>query len=672
VTTPILSIDFETASQVDLRQTGAYAYAQSETTRVLCMAFAFDDGPVSVWREGQNFPATVSEHVRHLRPVRAWNAAFEYAVWNHTLSRQLANCPLHQMAPADLDLDQLHDTMAAAAYWGLPMKLDDAAPAAGLNVQKDKAGHALMMRMNKPRHVNKRTGEVRWWHEEDPAKFDQLADYCAQDVVVERAIANTIPELPEQERRIWLMDARINERGVGIDKPLVSSLTGLARQAQDATNAQVLRITGGDVRTATSTAAMLGYLTANGYPEDNLRKATVEARMPQPDCLGVERELLELRQSGAKTSTAKLARMLTAADPQDPADFGTVRGMLQYYGASRTGRWAGRLIQPQNMPRGSLGSAIDDAIAAVLSNTPLDIVELLYGAGLEVVSSCLRGCLRARRGKELVVLDFSQIEARVVAWLAGQTDILDVFKSGRDVYIYTAARVTGTPEDQITKNSPLRQLGKVLVLACGFGMAALKFRETAEGYGIELSEAEAATAVTGWRDANNKIVNFWWDLDRAARHAIENPRETFAVRHITFGMWRGHLLMRLPSGRTLCYRDAELRPQEDRPGDEITYMGINQYTRNWERLRTYGGKLAENATQAVARDAMADAMLAADERPELDLVLTVHDELVAEAPEGRPAVEAREIMEQIMLTPPVWAPDLPVDCDGWVGSRYRK
>lgn len=547
-----LSIDFETASQADLRQTGAYAYAQNPTTRVLCMAYAFDAGAVSVWREGQNFPPSVASHVRHGGAVDAWNAAFEYAVWNETLLRQVG-----PSLPA-LGLGQLHDTMAAAAYWGLPMGLDDAAPAAGLGVQKDKTGHALMMRMNKPRHIDKKTGAVRWWHEEDPDKFDQLCDYCAQDVVVERAVKDAIPALPERERKIWLMDARINLRGVGVDRSLVGDLQDLAVEAQAGVNRAVSRATAGQVKTVTATAQMLTFLQGRGYPYSDLRKDTVAARLADPNCLAIEREVLQLRRDGAKTSAAKLKRMLSAADPQDPSVVGTVRGMLQHYGASRTGRWAGRLVQLQNMPRGSLGKSVDYAIGAVQRHAGLASIELMFGSALEVVSSCLRGCVRARKGRELVVLDFSQIEARVVAWLAGQHDILSVFASGKDVYIYTAARVTGTPEAEITKDSPLRQLGKVLVLACGFGMGAPKFQETAEASGVALSEAEAGTAVASWRKANSEIVAFWWNLDRAARSAIANPTQTFRVGCIAFGMWRGHLLMQLPSERTLCYREARL------------------------------------------------------------------------------------------------------------------
>lgn len=660
----ILSIDFETASLVDLRRTGAHVYSEDKSTRVLCMAWAFDDEPVAVWREGQPFPQRVLDHVQNGGKVRAWNAAFEFAIWNATLLRQIGRADQGY----GLSLMQLDDTMAAAALWGLPLSLDAAGPAAGLSIKKDKAGHALMMRMCKPRKFDPLSGAVTWWHETDPDKFDALCDYCAQDVEVERAIARTIPVLPPDEQRTWVLDQIINRTGVGVDYELVLRLRDLATEASKRANEELNLLTNGQVKSVQAHAALLSWLQFHGYPYDNLRRATVEQRLEESGLSAMERRGLELRADVARTSAAKLTAMLDACPTR--GGVGTVRGMLQYYGANRTGRWAGRLIQLQNMPRGVI-KRVADAIAMIQNGADFDMIEALFGPVMGVVSSCLRGCIVARKGKKLAVADFSQIEARVLPWLAGQADVLAVFASGRDVYIYTAAKVTGTPEQSIGKDDPLRQLGKVLVLACGFGMSAKKFRETAEGYGVILSEAEAEKAVAGWRTANNLIVDFWWACDRAARAVLSNPTQTVDVGPVRFGMWGPHMVIRLPSGRPLVYRNAKLVPNKDRPGQtEISYMGTNQYTRKWERLRTYGGKLVENITQATARDVMRDAMLAAD-RKGIPLTLTVHDELITEPVADKADTTLADVLA-IMHTPPAWAQGLPVAGDGWVGERYKK
>lgn len=647
-----LSIDFETASTADLRKTGAHAYARHPDTRVLCMSFRFDHGPVERWKAGEPFPRSVIDHVARRRRVQGWNVAFEWVIWNHVLSRVVPDLP-------ELGLDQLSDTMARAAYWGLPLSLDQAGPAAGLSITKDADGHKLMMRMNKPRGYDK-AGAPIWWHETDPARLDRLQDYCDRDVLVESAVAEVLPPLPDSEQAYWEMDQRINARGVALDTALVDALTDLAERAKDSASEYLAVVTGGAVDSVTNVGKMLAYLKAIGYPYDGLTKEEVSRRLDEDDVGDVEREVLEIRRDIAKTSTAKLNAMLRANWG------GRIRGMLQFYGAFRTGRWAGRLVQLQNLPRGTV-KKIEAAIQAVLNGMDVGLVEAFFGPALGVVSSALRGCLVAAPGKRLVVADFSQIEARVVAWLAGQQDILDVFSAndaglGEDVYVYTA-RQNGSSD---------RQLGKVLVLACGFGMSAPKFQTTARTYKVFLSDAQADAAVKGWRRANAKIVQLWYDCDRAARSVIESAAqgnsEQIQVGPVTFGMWRGHLLIRLPSGRKLVYRDAKVEP--GRFGMSITYMGVDQYTRQWKRQHTYGGKLVENITQAVARDVMAEATLTAETRG-IDVELLVHDEMVAEAPAATADDVLRDLLA-IMKQAPAWAPGLPMHGAGWVGDRYKK
>jgi DNA polymerase len=665
-----LNIDFETASAADLKRTGAYVYAKHPTTRVLCMGYAFDDGPVQSWRIGQPFPVAVLAHVAQGGTVKAWNAAFEYNIWNETLARQLLAEHAARAVPA-LSLAQLHDTMASAAYYGLPLSLDMAAKAAHVHVRKDKDGHSLMLRMCRPRKTNP-DGTYEWWHETDPAKFDTLVVYCENDVATERAVGNALPlPLPDAERAVWLLDQRINQRGIGVDTNLVARLQELAAMAAQQGNAEMDRLTGGAVKTVTSAAALLAFLKGIGYPHDDLKKGTVAARLDNPACQGLERQLLELRADVAKTSAAKLGAMLSASDAAQDG-VALVRGMLQYYGAMRTGRWAGRLIQLQNMPRGTLSHAqMDAAVAMILgagdTATVYAALEALYGSVMGVVSSLLRACLVPVAGTALAVADFAQIEARVLAWLAGQQDILEAFRNGEDVYVRAAAGIFGVPENQVTKDQ--RQIGKIAVLALGYQGGKGAFQIMAAAYGVDVDDKRADEIKTAWRIASPDIVNFWWAMDAASREVIANPNQIVTVGPIKVGMVGPHMVIVLPSGRALWYRDTRLIAG-DTGRMEVSYMGVDQYTRQWTRLRTYGGKLVENITQAVARDVMAAAMLEADKKGH-EIVLTVHDELLTAAPANN-ADNWLKDLEQIMAQPPVWAQGLPTGADGWHGPRYKK
>lgn len=685
-----LSIDFETASQADLKRTGSFTYAAHPSTRVLCMAYAFDDGLVSVWRIDQPFPQPVLDHVRNMGEVRAWNAAFEFNIWNQTLRRQLL--AHNHLYLDELSLAQVRDTMAQAAFYGLPLSLDQAARAAGVQAQKSKEGHALMLRMCRPRSVDPVTGQATWWHETDAAKFDTLCAYCAQDVEVEREISARLRPLPSRELEIWRLDQRMNQHGVSVDFNFVNNLKDVALAAGENINVEVSHLTGGAVPRVTNTAALLGYLQGLGYPHDSLTKDKVAERLETLDRMGVpddhdERLLLTLRADGAKTSAKKLDAMIGAV--LKPDGVAPVRGMLQYYGASRTGRWAGRLIQMQNLPRGDIkndkkkGARLDAAIAMIENGANLSMVELFFGSGLRFVSSMLRSCIVPCVGHKLVVRDFAQIEARVLPWLAGQEDVLDVFRSGGDVYVQAAAPIFGRQfptghkfvKDDIPDEE--RQIGKVAVLALGFGGGKGAFQTMAAAYGIKVSDAEAENIKTAWRAANPQTVQFWWDLDNACRRVLRDPNLVVQVgRFIKVGKVGKDLVIVLPSGRGLFYRDAKLEVEVGADRDSITYMGVNQYTRKWERIRTYGGKLAENVTQATARDVMAEAMLRADADPALradqfHLILTIHDELLGEAPAAF-ADATNDRLAAIMDTPPDWAAGLPVGSDGWVGDRYRK
>lgn len=654
----VLRLDFETCATADLKTTGVATYAVHPDTEVICMAWAFDQDTPQIWRAGiDGFPAELRNHVAVGGTVAAWNVTFEFYIWNHTLPRMLgATGPgWPKMKPT-----QLEDTMARAAYWGLPMKLDDAAPALNLSVVKDKEGAALMKRMMRPRGTDE-NGKPRWWHKEDPAKRQRLCDYCIQDVATEQAVSKATLPLPPREARVWLADFDTNARGVKVDLDLVDALDRIADAAVSDINTHMDVLTAGAVKTATNSKALTTWLRAQGYNVPDVTRPTLEAaRSTLPS--GPVLDAVGLRLDAARTSAAKLSTMRSAAHPKT----GRIHGLLQHYGAGRTGRWAGRLVQPQNFPRGSI-KKVDKAIAMILGGCSVADLNLMFeDSAMGVVASCLRGCFVAEKGKLLWSADLSQIEARMVAWLAGQDDILDVFRSGQDVYVYTAAK----------QGSSDRQYGKVQVLSCGFGVGPGKFREMAEGYRLFLSEEECVKAVADWREANPAIVGYWQACNDAAWDIAAGSKKSVTVgpagREVEFSRYRDTMFIKLPSGRQLVYRDIGLRtdPRSTRARTSICYKGVDQTTRKWGDQSTYGGKLVENITQAAARCVVDESFVTLDSMGAAP-ILTVHDELIGEerADKGQATLET---VLQIMRTTPTWAPGLPVEAAGWVGPRYKK
>lgn len=661
-------LDYETASACDLRKTGAERYAMDGSTRILCVAWSrievatgkIVSGGTAINRPRDNSELTKFE-MKFVQWARdrdtvfcAWNAAFEETITTHCLGFQI-------------EPKFWRCTMARAAFWGLPMKLGDAGEALGLGgtAQKSKAGHALMMKLCRP---DKKTGG--WEHHTDAALND-LAAYCAQDVVAEMAIHARTPELPPVEQDTWELDRTMNLRGVGVDLDLVRKLRAISDQATVELDRRMHALTKGAVPSARNAAKLLAWVNArlpNVFMVPDLKRRTVRETLAELASLGdtanadtlAAREALEIRADAARSSAAKLTVMDAAASENIfTRDGKRVRGLLQYYGAGRTGRWAGRLVQPQNMPRPSF-KTVTQAISAVRQGASWQDLEMIFPeSALGVVAGCLRGCLTGN----LLSGDSSQIEARMVAWLAGQQDILDVFARKEDVYVYTAAKL----------GSKDRQFGKVLVLACGFGMGASKFQDTAASYGVMLSALQAEDAVRGWRDASPYIVRFWYACDDAARRIATGAANMVQVRSIKFERVGKTMFVWLPSGRPLVYREIGVEADPVTGRDSITYMGVDQKTRKWAKLRTYGGKLVENITQAAARDVLRDALLAAEAK-NLRPVLTVHDEILCDTPASFPADPkgALKALLDCLQQPVAWAPGLPLGAEGWHGERYRK
>lgn len=652
---PSVSIDFETFSTVDLRRSGSSRYARDPATGVICLAIAIDTAsPPILWdvNSGASIPRYLDEHIRAGGRICAWNVGFERFIWEHIM---VARYGWPRVRP-----DQWSCTMAVAMHWGLPAGLDAAAQALNLKVSKDKVGHRLMLQMCQPADRNERNDPI-YWHQFDQAKLDALKAYCAQDVRVEMAIAEKLPPLSEKERKVWLLDQKMNGRGIAVDRPLVTQMHSLAIQARADLDARLVKVTGGKLKSATQTKAMKDWLATQLVPVVDLRRETVLARR-EGENPGAARDVLDIRAEAARTSVAKLDALIAATDLD-----GRLRNTLRYYGAGRTGRWSGAggtRAQLQNLPRPTIKN-VPMALQMLQRGTTVDALDFFFEDGaLGVLASCLRGCFQAGPGKVLVAVDLSQIEARVIAWLAGQEDVLNVFRRGEDIYLYTAGSI----------GSANRQLGKVIRLALGFGMGGPRFQATALAMGgIVLTAEQSQSVVDTWRSVSLPTVGLWRALEQAMRRVLTMPpgQLSHATSRICFERGQGGgVAMHLPGGRFLVYRNCRLEIDPKTEREAITYDGVNQKTRQWGPIRTYGGKVAENATQAVARDAMVESMLTLDAAGH-DLLLTSHDEIIGSADPAR-ATAVLDAMLAATRTPPSWAPDLPVHSEGFIAERYRK
>ena len=634
-----LHLDFETYCDLDLKKVGLYRYVEHASFRVLCVAWRLDDLPAKgTLIHNHDLAWLPPDLIQILRSPavqgHAWNAAFETAVLKR-LAVFVAN--------------PLSCTMQRALAYGLPGKLEAAAAALGVAAQKDMVGHRLMLKMSRP----SKDGTAPVW---SAADYQDLAIYCAKDVEAEAAVSAVIPQLQPEEAELSRLDAAMNTGGeLGIDMNRVCTLQVVAGDAERADAKRCAVLTGGAVTSpGTQTARLMTWLATQGINLADTTRASIEEELLT--CAApVAREVLEIRLRMARASTRKLERMVAMSAPSDRA----LEGQFQFCGAGRTGRWSGRGVQVQNLPRIPKGFSSERfyemALACVIRGDGVAFDAITPAPALDCVSWSLRSCLKAADDtKVLWSFDFSQIEARVLAWLAGQRDVLDVFASGEDVYVWAASQF----------GSKDRQLGKVLILALGFGMGATKLKETAlKSYGVKLTASQAEKFKDGWRRSNAHIVGFWYGMDDAAKRAILQRGVTIAVggSGVAFHCTSRTLQMRLPSGRVLYYH----RPRLDQGTGSIVYWG-SEVGGRWVEQRTWGGKLAENATQAAARDIMSEAMLRAWRRLAIVPCMTVHDELVYTA---RPGDDLTGML-CLMLEPPPWAGGLPLAGEHKIMRRY--
>ena len=644
-----LHIDLETYSSVDIAKSGLYKYVDSPDFEILLLAYAWDDDPVQVLD-------LTGEHPAELDAVIA-------AIENPDITKVAHNCAferagLRKYLGCSLFANEWQDTMILAAMNGLPQSLDAAGAALQLQDQKIKEGTSLISYFCKPcKPTFSNGGRTRNLPCHAPDKWERFKTYCARDVEVEREIFRRLSIVaayaPDWERRVFELDSRINDRGVLVDLDFVESAMAVDRAFNDKHFAEMQRLTGLD--NPGSVAQLKQWLESVGVSCDSLNKQTVADLIEQTTDPTIRR-VLELRQQLGKTSIKKYETMQAAACRD-----GRVRGIMQYYGAGRTGRWAGRIVQPQNLPQNHLDQI--DIVRGIVRDRDLDTLETLYDNVPDTLSQLIRTALIAKPGHTFLVADYSAIEARVIAYLAGEQWRMDVFANGGDIYCSSASAMFHVPVEKHGINGHLRQKGKIAELACGYGggVGALK------AFGADkmgLSDDEMQSIVAQWRAASPSIPRFWKETEKAVKHALRTPGRAFTVQPCGVKYIRDRMALRcvLPSGRQLSYWAAHL----DADGS-IRFMGQNQTTRKWEQMETWGGKLVENIVQAFARDCLAVAMLRLDAAG-FNIVFHVHDEVIVEAPERSRWEDVADIMGQ----PIDWAPGLLLRGDGYETKFYRK
>ncbi len=654
----MIHLDFETRAIVDIYKTGAWLYAAHPETKILCMAYAIDDGPVELlkkeWFErGFGPPEDLKNALAEGHNVCAHNAFFEINVWGQKLwADGWPNVPL----------EKWRCSMAKVLSHALPAKLEKCALALDSEYKKDMEGHRIMLKLSKPRKPTKKNPDL--WHN-DPADFEKLYNYCKQDVETERAVDKAIPDLSQKEQKVWFMDQIVNTRGVQVDNGAVEDALRLIDEYTEELKYEVSVLTGGFLDGVSRIQRAIKWISKQGLDLPDFQKATIQEALTNNTLPRKIRRVLQIRQQLGKTSVTKYEALSNATG----AD-GRLRDILMYHGAS-TGRWSGKLVQIHNLPKGNIKDT--DSCVEILKSGDKDFFEMMYPSVMTALSACIRGMLIPKEGNDLVVSDYSAIEARVVMWLAGAEVGIQEFEDadeglGEEIYVKMAQRVFNNP-DLTSDDEKERQLGKTIILGCGFGMGVKKFYATCLSWGIEISESLAKKSVDMYRSTYKAVRNMWYDQERAAIKAVRTGKKTYSGK-IVWARHKQFLYCKLPSGRCLAYPYPKIEKKEKwgTMRDTLTFMGIDSKTKQFVRQETYGGKLTENITQAVARDLLAEAMLRCDEAG-YKVVFSVHDELVAEIPEKFGSVTE---FENIMCESPAWSEGCPIAAEGWRGKRYKK
>lgn len=683
-----LTVDFETRSFIDIKKSGAWRYAEDASTEVMCLAIRVDTGVPFIWipdyfakvagipylLNGRIALGHVEDLVLKAVTLEAHNAEFERAIWSNKM------VPL---GLPEIPIERWRCSAAKAAACSLPRSLDGAVKALGLpeKYQKDMEGHRIMMRLCKPKKPSKNSPGI--W-DETPEKLIKLFKYCQQDVIAEHTLSKEIPDLSPLEQQVWFLDQRINQRGFQVDRELVNAVMDMMAEEKDKQLKIFRELTGlngpRQVQKLKEWCADR-YVILTTMDKESVQEA-LDGELPDE-----VREVLIVRQKLSQSSTDKYNAFANMVCTD-----GRLRGSTMFHGAG-TGRWAGKGVQPQNMPRKAYNDF--ELLVGLLIKRDKEMVELLYDSPMTAASKSIRNVITAAPGNNLICADLSAVEGRGLAWLAGEEKILEDYRNGLDPYKVVAATILGIKYEDITKEQRSHP-GKTAELACGFGGsvgAAIQFGAT--GSDKEIKD----NIVKPWRENRPETVKFWRALQSAAVHTVQTG-ETTKVNYIKFMMKGRFLCMRLPSGRLIRYCDpwvesqmvycyivqdletmeldlefkskpdltiGERNPDRDFEAYVIKFWGVDAKTKQWCRQHTYGGKLSENCTQGMCRDFLSEGMLRLD--PEFPIVLHVHDEAIGDV---SPEKADLERFIPLLTIPPTWAPDCPIDAAGWVGFRYRK
>ncbi len=641
----LMAIDIETYSDISLPDCGVHRYVASEQFEILLFAYSIDEGEIRVidLASGEKMPEEVMDLLMDDSVIKtAFNAAFERTCINRyfgiSLPPEVWRC-----------------TAVQSAILALPLSLEGVGEALSLDKKKMSEGKELIRFFCMPCKATKANGgRTRNLPSDVPEKWEQFKTYCKRDVDVEMQIRKKLKNypIPDREQVLYCMDQRINDRGIRVDTQMVGQAIACDLLYKETAAKRAYELSG--LENPNSVSQLKGWLSDKGIEVDSLAKDTVTELVGKTE--GEVSELLKIRLAMSKTSVKKYEAIERAVCD------GRVHGLLQFYGANRTGRWAGRLVQIHNLPQNHMEDL--ELARSLVKEGRFDLVELLYPSTPEVLSELIRTAFVAKPGCRFIISDFSAIEARVLAWMSGEAWRLRVFSTHGKIYEASASAMFGVPIEEIGKTSPLRQKGKIAELALGYGGsvgALVSMGATKMG----LSEEELPNLVSQWRLANPHITEFWWKVDAAAFKAVKE-RCTVQMDRLLFEYRGGILFIHLPSGRKLSY--VKPRLELNRFGREgITYEGVGE-SKKWTRIETYGPKMVENIVQAVSRDILAEAMLRL-EKAGFDIVMHVHDEVVLEVPEGVSSVEE---VNELMAVNPSWTMGLPLKAAGFESAFYKK
>lgn len=641
-----LFIDIETFSSVDLMKSGVYKYAKCEDFSILLFAYSVDGEAVEVvdLANAENIPTHITQALLDENVEKwAFNANFERVCLSSYLGKTLSP-------------DSWYCTMVWSAYLGLPLSLEGVGKVLGLDKQKLAEGKALIRYFSIPCKPTKTNdGRTRNLPHHDPVKWEQFKAYNKRDVETELAIHGKLAPfpVPEMEWEHYHLDQQINDRGIALDPVLVNAAIHIDEKLKEENMAKAKQLTG--LENPNSPMQLKAWLGEQGLAMESLSKKHVEEALET--ATGSVKEVLELRQELSKSSVKKYTAMEAVKGNDNRA-----RGLIQFYGANRTGRYAGRLIQVQNLRRNNLADL--ELARSLVRAGDLESLALLYDSPSDILSQLIRTAFVPKAGHHFIVSDFSAIEARVLSWLAGEQWRMDAFSRGEDIYCQSASQMFGVPVEKNGVNGHLRQKGKIAELACGYNgsVGALKAMGATQ---MGLEEDELQPIVDAWRDANPNIVELWWDIDRIAKNVIQTrTKQRFGC--LIFSYEKGFLFIQLPSSRRLAYVKPRMGINRF-GGESITYENVG-LGRKWERTESYGGKLVENIVQAISRDILAEAMLRLRDAG-FQIVMHVHDEVVLEVPKH--SVNVDEVNHMIRQSPK-WAPDLQLDAEGFTCKFYQK